>query len=52
MKKPMIGDLELALDLAQRAGLLTLDYFSRKSLWVETKRDRSPVTEADRRLSS
>ncbi len=45
----MIGDLELALDLAQRAGLLTLDYFSRKSLWVETKRDRSPVTEADRK---
>ncbi|RTY35352.1 histidinol-phosphatase [Chlorobium phaeovibrioides] len=49
MKKPMSGDLELALDLAHRAGLLTLEYYSRKSLRVETKRDRSPVTEADRK---
>ncbi|MDT9547103.1 MAG: histidinol-phosphatase [Chlorobium sp.] len=45
----MSGDLELALDLAHRAGLLTLEYYAQKSLRVETKRDHSPVTEADRK---
>lgn len=46
---PMTSDLQLALELADRAGRLTLEYFSRKSLKVETKRDASPVTEADRK---
>ena len=45
----MTPDLLLALDMAREAGQLTLSYFSRKSLQVFTKRDSSPVTEADRK---
>ncbi len=44
----MTPDLQLAVELAEQAGRLTLDYFRRKSLQVFTKRDASPVTEADR----
>jgi histidinol phosphatase-like enzyme (inositol monophosphatase family) len=45
----MTSDLQLALDLAEQAGKLTLGYFGRKSLQVFSKRDASPVTEADRK---
>jgi histidinol phosphatase-like enzyme (inositol monophosphatase family) len=44
----MTHELQLALEMAEEAGRLTLTYFSRKSLQVFTKRDSSPVTEADR----
>lgn len=40
--------LESATDLAKRAGEITLEYFN-KSLTVETKKDNSPVTIADRK---
>ncbi len=45
----MTSDLQLAVELAEQAGRLTLDYFSRNSLQVFTKRDATPVTEADRK---
>jgi myo-inositol-1(or 4)-monophosphatase len=45
----MSPDLQLALDMAREAGKLTLDYFGRKSLQVFSKRDDTPVTEADRK---
>jgi histidinol phosphatase-like enzyme (inositol monophosphatase family) len=45
----MTPDLQLAVEMAEQAGQLTLGYFSRKSLQVFTKRDSSPVTEADRK---
>ena len=48
----MTSDLQLAVELAEQAGRLTLDYFSRKSLQVFTKRDATPVTEADRKAES
>jgi len=41
------GRYELAIDSAQRAGQLALGYFD-QGLAVEWKRDRSPVTVADR----
>jgi histidinol phosphatase-like enzyme (inositol monophosphatase family) len=41
-------DLEIALDAAVEAGKLTLRYFRDRSLKVITKRDKSPVTLADR----
>jgi len=44
----MSPELQLALELADRAGRLTLEYFNRKSLQVFSKRDATPVTEADR----
>lgn len=46
---PLNSDLQLAVEMAEQAGQLTLSYFSRKSLQVFTKRDASPVTEADRK---
>lgn len=42
------GLLELAMDLACRAGELTLRWFGRPDLAVQAKRDGTPVTEADR----
>jgi len=45
----MTPELQLAIELAEQAGRLTLDYFGRKSLQVFSKRDASPVTEADRK---
>ncbi|MCS7212503.1 MAG: inositol monophosphatase family protein, partial [Chloroherpetonaceae bacterium] len=44
----MTTDLEIALEAATAAGKLTLSYFRRRNLKVFTKRDASPVTEADR----
>ncbi len=44
----MTTDLELALEAATAAGKLTLHYFRNRALKVFTKRDLSPVTEADR----
>ncbi len=40
--------LEFALDVARQAGELILGYFQADALAVESKRDSSPVTEADR----
>lgn len=40
--------LDEAVDLAQRAGDLTLRWFRDANLRVDTKPDRTPVTEADR----
>jgi len=37
-----------ATELAQAAGSLTLDWFRRSSLEIESKTDGSEVTEADR----
>ena len=45
----MTPDLQLALEMAEQAGKLTLGYFGRKSLQVFSKRDATPVTEADRK---
>ena len=45
----MSQDLHFAIDIAEQAGRLTLDYFLRKSLKVFSKRDATPVTEADRK---
>jgi histidinol-phosphatase len=42
------GDLELALRLADRADVITMAAFPRPDLVVETKPDRTPVSEADR----
>jgi hypothetical protein len=44
----MTIDLEIALEAATAAGKLTLHYFRQRSLKIFTKRDDSPVTEADR----
>lgn len=40
--------LDHAVDLARRAGDLTLGWFRRHDLRVDTKADRTPVTDADR----
>lgn len=40
--------MEFALDVAKKAGELILGYYQSKSLQVESKRDSSPVTAADR----
>lgn len=45
----MTKELELALEVAVQAGNLTLKYFRQRSLKVEKKRDKSPVTEADKK---
>jgi histidinol-phosphatase len=45
-----LNDLELALGLAERADDITMTHFPRPDLQVETKADRSPVTEADRQV--
>jgi histidinol-phosphatase len=39
--------LDTAVDLVRRAGTLTLEWFGRDSLRVDTKGDGTPVTEAD-----
>ncbi len=45
---PYAADLELALLMADRADVLTLDRFQSLDLVVETKPDLTPVTDADR----
>lgn len=42
------ADLDLALRLADLADELTMDHYRKSGLQVETKPDRTPVTEADR----
>jgi myo-inositol-1(or 4)-monophosphatase len=44
----MTPELQLAVETAERAGRLSLEYFNRKTLKVFSKRDATPVTEADR----
>ena len=39
--------VDFAVDAARRAGRLTLDWFQRPGLSVRTKRDGTPITEAD-----
>jgi histidinol-phosphatase len=46
------GLLDEAVDLARRAGDLTLRWFRRPDLAVERKHDGTPVTEADRSAES
>ncbi len=43
-----MADLELALELASLADAITLPRFRSRDLRVETKPDRTPVTDADR----
>ena len=45
----LAGRLEVARAIAREAGDLTLDYFRKTDLQVETKQDDTPVTVADRR---
>lgn len=45
--RPLDGDLALALRLADTADRISLGRFRDRDLHVETKPDRSPVTEAD-----
>src|ERR1019366_1506374 len=45
---PLAQLLEEAVELARRAGELTLSYFRSSSLDIEQKKDGSPVTLADR----
>jgi histidinol-phosphatase len=44
------ADLDLALELADRADRITMASFRRVDLAVETKADRTPVSEADRQV--
>ena len=44
---PLAADLQLALRLADRADQISVSRFRDRDLHVETKPDRSPVTEAD-----
>lgn len=46
------ADLQLALRLADRADRITTSAFRRADLHVETKADRTPVSEADRAVES
>lgn len=48
----MIKDLDLALKLADRADEIALKRFRALDLLVETKPDRSPVTDADRAVEA
>ena len=43
----MRADLEVALELAQRADAITLDRFGALDLRIDTKPDLTPVTDAD-----
>jgi len=44
----MSPELDFALTAAKEAGQITLKYFRQKSLKVDKKRDKSPVTQADK----
>jgi histidinol-phosphatase len=48
----MISDLDLALKMADRADELSLKRFRAVDLMVESKPDRSPVTDADRAVEA
>lgn len=52
MPSPKSADLELALRLADIADAISLARFRALDLKVETKPDRSPVTDADRAVES
>jgi len=45
---PLAELLKEAVELARRAGELTLGYFRSNALTIELKSDGSPVTQADR----
>ncbi len=48
----MISDLDLALKLADHADEISLKRFRALDLLVESKPDRSPVTDADRAVEA
>ena len=48
----MSADLDLALRLADTADEIALSRFRARDLVVETKPDRTPVTEADRAVEA
>ncbi len=48
MSDDLAGRFELARQLAEEAGRLTLHYFQQAGLQIDVKRDASPVTVADR----
>jgi len=48
----MTDDMQLAVKLARDAGTLILSYYRSKSLKIDSKRDDTPVTEADRKAES
>ena len=48
----MISDLDLALKMADRADEIALKRFRALDLFVESKPDRSPVTDADRAVET
>jgi histidinol-phosphatase len=48
----MSPDLQLALTAADLADRITISFFRRRSLVVETKADLSPVTEADKSVEA
>ena len=50
MSDDRAGRIALALDLAERAGTLSRQYFEDRALAVTTKRDGTPVTIADREI--
>jgi histidinol-phosphatase len=50
MSDDRAGRIALALDLAERAGTLSRQYFEDRALAVTTKRDGTPVTVADREI--
>jgi histidinol-phosphatase len=45
---PYADDIALALDLADRADVITLDRFNARDLVIETKPDLTPVSDADK----
>lgn len=47
MPEPLQDDLDLALELAELADQITMSRYRADDLQVETKPDRTPVTEAD-----
>ncbi|HZY74874.1 MAG TPA: histidinol-phosphatase [Jatrophihabitantaceae bacterium] len=48
MTNDYADDLRVALELADRADVITTDRFGAADLWVETKPDLTPVSDADR----
>ena len=50
--KPYHEEVTVALDLAKKASAIALDYYHRINLEVETKKDDSPVTAADKAVDT
>jgi histidinol-phosphatase len=52
MPDPLQADLDLALELAELADRITMGRYRAADLRIETKPDRTPVTEADRAVEA